>query len=155
MSVEIETQLEAFMDSIKGGGGGGENPNTVEEISGTLNAIFGLYTSTEISELSASIYNLEATAWLDIDGTALSLGHANGYLYGSVDNHFTFVGFIYDEELTEGSAIRISWGNSGDLTSALYVELSEGTYSPSDMSPYAISLPTVLTVIRHPLPESE
>ena len=67
------------LDMLSGGGsgGGGENPNYVQTVTGTLRNPWGNVGDIDIKELSTAITPSikEATAYIDIDATALNFGH--------------------------------------------------------------------------------
>ena len=127
-------------------GGGGSNSNSIQVITGTADSIFA---DVDYSKLCQAIYNNNATALCESDGSVLGAGvtkfyfkcnnsselYADGGSVGSLDNITMafYVGFD-----SSGTLANYKMGQNGTVT---------------DLISYASLIPTTLTIIWHPITE--
>jgi hypothetical protein len=141
----VQSPEEAYLKKIaeSGGGGGGSNPNARTDVNGTLAAPWG---NLDAGTLYSQMIGGEAEVYLTVDASALSAGTI--VLRPSITS-----GFWYFSTANNGS-------NGWEAAVAGYSELSphalHDAYSLQggntvNLAQYAAALPTVLTVIYHPM----
>ena len=124
-------------------GGGGDNPNGVTTINGTVANPWGEFDPNNLNK------------WLDSrDATAqmiITLGEQTGqaYLQAGEDGWIT-------SSATQGDnsgflTLAVSWQN-GVLNSFWTMQGASGAYQYQDLSAMASQCPTTLTIVWHPLP---
>jgi len=119
-------------------------PNSVQTISGKANAPFG---SVDLSKLASAIANGDASADYIIDASIISAGSITGRL-GATSEAFVANGATITSNTA--TAYATGWNLSGVLQ---YDYLLNGG-SIVDISAYAGSMPTTLTIYWHPMPSS-
>lgn len=128
---------------------GGGNPNRVETITGTMADPWGDF---DHQELFDALSNNNASCRLVADLTVLGMTDLEPLLYA---NEYETSPNAYSSGATIGNAEQYScyqaiWGYiNGDLT--YFSGVFSGVYQ--DLSVYASSIPTTLTIIWHPLPD--
>ena len=132
----------AIARALSSGGGGGGNPNTVQTATGTL---ANPWESINISELATAIENKEATAYIDINASALGAGTISAKMSANTTSERLWVS---GSNNTISSAYYIEWTTAGNIDEAKM--LSGGNVV--DISSYASVITTSLTVVWHPLP---
>lgn len=135
-------RFQYWLKQIEVGGG---NPNYVETIQGTLANPWGSISPATLKE-ELTFFN--ASAELIIDARALVQDSV--YLQASYRSPqdilwFYSVGTISE---TNTSAVGVTYEATGAFMNAM--ALNAGQFM--NISPYASSLPTVLRIIHHPLP---
>lgn len=128
------------------GGGGSENPNRVQVITGTVGHPWGDFTNDEISELQIALSNGNASAVLTF--TDNNENEYSNILYTVSPDDVAIFGFCkpaIDAVLELGLAPY----NTG-LSFAYYFD-SSGT---SDVLENIVNAPTTLTIYWHPMPQS-
>lgn len=130
-------------------GGGGENPNYVQTVTGTLRNPWGNVGDIDIKELSTAITPRikEATAYIDIDATALNFGHIYSILTNYSLQKIAAQGADIASTVDKSNAFTSEWSNNGVLLSAN--AFAGGNIM--DLLSYADSLPTTLTIVWHSL----
>ena len=133
--------------SSGGGGGGGGSSNTKKTVTGTLADPFG---DIDLADLCAKLQTMDATAYLTIDATALGAGTINSRMGANNTTDIFANGANLSNVVNLSSAYGLQWDVSdGSLTVARM--LSNGNIV--DISSYANSLTTSLTVVYHPISE--
>lgn len=140
---------ESFLLGIAtGGGSDGGNPNYVETIEGTLENPWG---EANPLELQQSVLARDASVEMDIDATAVGMGHfyltMEQFLNPSAGIGFTGV-IRAGMAVERWTAFLVGYTRNGVFQDALL--LQEG--SVTAMSQYASVAPTTLTIIHHPMP---
>lgn len=133
-----------FVSAIGNISGGGGNPNTVETVSGTLANPFG---NIDLTELATALASKDATAYLDINASALGVGTISSKpsVNGSEGNIYITGSNIEGNDV---SAYNITWNASGEL---IIANMFMGG-NVTSILPYEDNLTTTLTVVWHPLP---
>jgi hypothetical protein len=145
-----DTVTAAGLNNIEQGitnasGGGGGNPNTVQTVTGTLSNMFG---NVDLDELEDALSTLNATAYVEIDASALGAGMIHGYMQVNTETHLFYVGgSALLPTLSASTAYYVEWG-AGALNRARM--LSNGNIV--DISSYGSTINTTMTIVWHPLP---
>lgn len=120
------------------------NPNSVQTVTGTLENPWG---DIDYAELRDAMYAHNASAYLDINASALGFGVISSrpsateeYIY---TNGATLTGTVQNS-----TAFSVAWNSEGFNDGRM---LAGGNIV--DLSSYKDALTTTLTVIWHPLPE--
>ena len=128
-----------------GGGGGGENPNTQETVTGTLANPFSTIDTTE---LRTALLSKQATGYLEINASALGAGTIRAFLTTNANHETIYVsGANFGPDLASTSAFYVSWDLDPELQAANM--LSSGNIV--DISSYKNNITTSLTVVWTPL----
>lgn len=123
------------------------NPNYVETISGTLDNPWG---NADRAWLKSAVSGNEASAMMFVDGTAVGMQSITVLM--SPTGSPSVLWFSASNYYEQFQTICFGWGtDSGALTVA--VALINGT--TVDLSTYATAVHTTLTIIHHPMPDSE
>lgn len=125
------------------GGGGGGNPNYVQTITGTLDNPFG---DVNYSVLASNLYSKSASAYLDIDASALGFGVISSRPSASEQQIYTN-GASLRTAVQDSTAFEVAWNSEGFIDGRM---LAGGNVV--DLSSYKNALTTTLTIIWHPLP---
>lgn len=144
----LEQYWAGILDKIEGGG----NPNYVENIVGTLANPWG---DVDIADVVDDCTQQMATIYLLADGTAIGLPEVELNLQrGGItstevpfavaaahtnNSDIYFNGFLVVFDISTGTATAAVIQNDGDLTNLL---------------PYTSQIPTALSIIHHPLPDT-
>lgn len=123
----------------------GGNPNSVQTVTGTLANPWG---NIDYAELRDALYAYNASAILDIDASALHVGHIISRPGASQTNIYTN-GADVGNTVQASSAYEIAWTSDGEYAFASMIA-NDAIVS---LDNYKNSLTTTLTIIWHPLPE--
>lgn len=152
-------KLQKVEDWIAGGGG---NPNSVQTITGTLADPFTDWTDTEYGEFLEAYYTGGASASMVCDASAI--GFADdiylilnpSYIEPSFEtSHIGDTSAIVATVDYFGSRIETPYLSEAKVLQASGLEAADPSFTITDISAYASLIPTTLTIIWHPLPESE
>lgn len=142
-------KLQKVEDWIAGGGG---NPNRVQTITGTLAEPWGGHQYS----ISNALYSNECSAVMHGDATAIGESEFDLILETDCDGIKGSYVFMSSNECVAASIV---WAESLDysINEALIcnASTSDETVEISDIKEYGSLIPTTLTIIWHPLPESE
>lgn len=153
MTVEKETQLEAWLEENMPDPGGG-NPNYVETITGTVANPWGEYVFSELKTMMM----IDAVTVYIVDDL---LPSERIYLEPSADGISGFTGschispqsnlVIVDREIE-----YIGYNNSGECVALLTITgtLSQYGMTVEDYTAESAEASCTLTIIHHPLPEN-
>lgn len=119
------------------------NPNNVVTVTGTLDAPFG---DLDWATLKAGLLSLSLSLYMTIDASVLGVTDPVPLTCETPTCSFC----IIDATGSDGAVtcVKVVYDETGELAVADYIDL--GSYT--NLTPYASSLPTTLTVIYHPLP---
>lgn len=148
VDINARTRMQYWLSQLKSGGG--ENPNYVETINGTLANPLGAsdYTANDLAELTE---NNEITMLIYVDGSGTG---------GP-----TFLAYLYAFYTPDGGQLNIQIiGGAGDLASmwsCVFYSYDSGSAELRylmnneviNISEYCSLVPTILTIIHHPMPE--
>ena len=138
----------AIARALSSGGGGGGNPNTVETVTATASNPFG---DIDLSKLATALANKEASAYIDVDGSALGAGTISSVLQANESAFGSSGASLLSDSVSSASAFQFLWGvSNGNVTIAKM--LSGGNLV--NLYNYASALPTTLTIVWHPLPSA-
>lgn len=141
-------KLQKVEDWIAAGGG---NPNMVQTITGTLADPWG---DLDHQELFDALSHNNASCRLAVDLTEIAMGSLTTLLFAEEDktspDAYSSGASITSSEVYRCYQARWSYID-GDLCA--FTAVLSGVYQ--DLSSYASAIPTTLTIIWHPLPESE
>lgn len=147
---------------LKAGGGGGGNPNRVDEIGGTLANPFGDMTLSEISAFLNAACDGNASANIYIDASIIQTGtYLIGGLYadGAGEQLHFARGYEGSDNVGVVNADWVATYNgmgpeSFMITEASYTvyDKTEETATYTNLFDYAEHLPTTLTIYWHPMP---
>ena len=149
---ELSTTYELVSKIADVAEGGGGNPNSVQVITGTLDAPWG---DVDLTELASAVYSSNASFVMELDLSILGITTPVEIASSPV-------------QLTSNLAASLFRVNdSGELANAIYVSwvLTAGNELHSAwanyggaitrMTDYASQIPTTLTIYWHPMPEAE
>lgn len=123
-------------------GGGGGNPNTVQTVTGTLSNMFG---TVDLDELEAALSTLNASAYVEIDASALGAGTIHGYMQVNTETHLFYIsGSDIRSTLSESTAYYVVWG-AGELDRARMLS----NENIVDISSYGSAINTTMTIVWH------
>ena len=126
--------------------GSGSNPNSIQVITSTLDAIFA---DVDYPKLCRAIYNNNATALCECDGSVLGAGTVKFYFKCSNGNELYAEGGSVGVLDNITQAFYVSFDSTGTLTD--YKMGQNGTVT--NLISYASQIPTTLTIIWHPVVE--
>lgn len=137
----------AVAKKLSGGGGGGGNPNQKQVVTGTASNPFG---EINVSELKAAIRSGDASATIFMD-TSQIMGSSYTIPFDTPTSATSFlaVSNAYVDTASDSvNAVRGVWKDDGSV----YVLDAFTNGHAVDGKEYASMIPTVLTIIWHPLP---
>lgn len=146
------SNISAVAENIGGGG----NPNVVMTITGTMANWWG---EENFSAIRNAIANKTMTVYVEADATALGFGTVNAILTCFDDSAYISAegaSLPSSLEVEGATAYSASWSNNNQESVPQlddWYMLSNSTIT--DISEYASAVPTVATLIYHPLPETE
>ena len=168
--VEVDTGKlflfnEAASTWLEIGSGSGDNPNSVQVITGTALNPFGDMSAADVSYLQLCVTEGNATAFLDIDASLIQEdAHIQGYLYATGAGE-QLIFSVVDESADHIHSFGLDWIIYYEASAATSYELYESSYliydkdegvaTLQDVSAYLSLLPTTLTIYWHPMPEGE
>lgn len=142
---EIRNRTQYWLSQIECGG---ENPNYVETIEGTLANPFGGYNITDLAAL-ANVDN-SVNMYMLVDGAAVGLNaYPLSWLKPLNDSDYDSL-FFGAANLPGGGENLV--GELQYTSAGLSVARIMMGDTITDMKPYAESLTTTLTIVHHPLP---
>ena len=124
---------------------GGGNPNKVETYEGT---VANLWNDINRNELATALENHEVSVYLEIDASALNAGIITSRPFANNTYIYTN-GANVSNSLINFSAYGIQWDITTGNISYAYMLINERVV---DISSYADTLTTSMTIVWHPLP---
>ena len=126
-----------------------QNPNSIEIYTGTLDDPWG---DLDLDGLLAQVNSGDVTMRMEIDGSELGLGTGNVFCSPFFDDSFNFQGTgLFGSTVAAWYSAVASYTDEGVFNEAYL--LSDGT--ATDITEYASSITTTLTVMRHPMPAQD
>lgn len=138
-NIKKDVDILGVIGSYEGAG----NPNTKQTVTGTLANPWG---NIDIDALATALTNKNATAYIDIDASALSAGTISSKPSVSTEEHNIYITGSNIED-NNVSAYNITWSPTGVL---LIANMFMGGNVTSILS-YKDNITTSLTVVWHPL----
>lgn len=132
---------------LPGGGGGGGNPNQKQVVTGTAANPFG---DVDVSELKSAMMAGGASATIFMDTSQL-VGSSYTIPFDTPTSATSFLAVsnaYVDTAFDSVNAVRGVWKDDGSV----YVLDAFTNGHAVDAEEYASMIPTVLTIIWHPLP---
>lgn len=128
------------------GGGGSENPNRVQVITGTVGHPWGDFTNDEISELQIALSNGNASAVLTFTDNE---NEYSNILYSASPDDVAIFGFC-KPAIDAVLELMLAPYNTG-LSGALYFDSS----GERDFSENIVNVPSTITIYWHPMPQPQ
>ena len=141
----------SYAMGAKAGGGGGDNPNYVETITGTLANPWG---GVDVADLASDVIANNATVYMTVSFSGLTRTFLVDFSEYESNNSTIFISAC-TIDANEIIAYAATW------TGAVFENFMSAAGTVTDgltitnYSAYGEYVPTTLTIIHHPLPEED